>query len=56
MRDMNAKVGSTAYTNVVGKFGLGDINERGERLILFCEQNNLMRCEPMRAQSNLRQY
>ena len=41
---MNANVGSTAYTgtNVVGKFGLGDVNDKGERLIQFCEQTNLM--------------
>lgn len=42
MGEMSAKVGSTAYTNVVRKFGVGDINNRGERLIQFCEQNKLM--------------
>ena len=39
--DFNAKVGSN-HENVVGKFGLGDCNERGERLIQFCKENQLI--------------
>ena len=37
--DMNAKVGSISHSNIVGNLGLGDKNDRGERLIQFCEQN-----------------
>ena len=39
--DFNAKVGSN-HEKVVGKFGLGDCNERGERLIQFCKENQLI--------------
>ena len=41
MGDLNAKVGDKKVTNITGNYGLGDKNERGERLIQFCEQNNL---------------
>lgn len=43
MGDFNAKIGSTLNDDhnrrVVGKFGLGVRNERGERLIQFCIDN-----------------
>ena len=42
MGDMNAKVGSISHRNIVGNFGLGDKNDRGERLIQFCKQNQLI--------------
>ena len=42
MGDMNAKVGSISHSNIVGNFGLGDKNDRGERLIQFCKQNQLI--------------
>ena len=42
MGDMNAKVGSISHSNNVGNFGLGGKNDRGERLIQFCKQNQLM--------------
>ena len=42
MGDMNAKVGSISHSNIIGNFGLGDKNYTGERLIQFCEQNQLM--------------
>ena len=41
MGDFNAKVGTT-LENTVGRYGLGDTNERGERLIEFCQQHNLV--------------
>eukprot|EP00794_Sanderia_malayensis_P015552 gene15552-17137_t len=41
MGDMNAKVGSKRYGSIVGSYGLGEINPRGERLIEFCDRNNL---------------
>ena len=42
MGDFNAKVGSEKHTNIVGKYGLGSRNDRGRRLIQFCEEYNLM--------------
>ncbi|XP_077301158.1 uncharacterized protein LOC143921680 [Arctopsyche grandis] len=39
--DFNAKVGNI-QTDVTGKFGLGERNERGDRLIAFCQENNLI--------------
>ena len=41
MGDFNAKVGNTTTSQCVGKYGLGKTNARGERLIQFCEGNNL---------------
>ena len=41
MGDMNCKVGSETVGEVVGRYGLGSINDRGERLVDFCEENNL---------------
>ena len=46
MGDMNAKVGPISHSNIVGNFGLGEKNDRGERLIQFCEQNQLMKQVP----------
>ena len=36
IRDWNAKVGSQETPGVTGKFGLGILNEPGQRLIEFC--------------------
>ena len=41
MGDYNDKVGKGKKEDTVGYFGLGTRNERGERLIKFCEENNL---------------
>ena len=41
MGDLNAKIGEGSRGDVVGRFGLGEGNERGNRLIQFCIQNNL---------------
>ena len=38
--DFNAKVGRNVVSPVAGKFGLGTQNERGERLVNFCEQHS----------------
>ena len=35
--DWNAKVGSQETPGVTGKFGLGMLNEAGQRLIEFCQ-------------------
>ena len=37
----NAKVGSQETPGVIGKFGLGVWNEAGQRLMEFCQKNNL---------------
>ena len=38
-KDWNAKVGSQETPGVTGKFGLGIRNEKGQRLIEFCQEN-----------------
>ena len=38
----NAKVGSQETPGVTGKFGLGVLNEAGQRLIEFCQENALV--------------
>ena len=43
--DFNAIVGENAYKNwsdVVGKFGLGNMNDRSEQFLQFCAINNLV--------------
>jgi endonuclease/exonuclease/phosphatase family metal-dependent hydrolase len=40
--DLNAKVGKDKYLGITGAFGLGKRNERGTRLIQFCERNQLV--------------
>ena len=39
--DWNAKVGSQETPGVTGKLGLGVLNEAGQRLIEFCQENAL---------------
>ena len=36
MGDLNAKIGEGSHRDVVGRFGLGERNERGNRLMQFC--------------------
>ena len=38
--DWNAKVGSQETPGVTGKFGLGILNEAGQRLIEFCKRTH----------------
>ena len=40
--DWNAIVGSQETPGVTGKFGLGEQNEAGQRLIEFCQENALV--------------
>ncbi len=54
--DWNAKVGKTTPGSAVGKFGLGVRNEEGERLVEFCEQNNLIIGNTLFDQPNRRLY
>ena len=42
MGDFNAVVGEERNENIVGKYGLGNKNERGEMLIEFCKRNDLI--------------
>lgn len=37
MGDFNAKVGQGRVTDVVGEYGLGERNERGDMLVQFCQ-------------------
>ena len=39
MGDLNAKVGKGEQEDMVGKFGLGNRNDRGERWIQWCNTN-----------------
>lgn len=39
--DLNAKIGEGADGNHVGAYGLGVRSERGDRLIQFCNEQNL---------------
>src|SRR5438552_15966083 len=40
MGDFNAKVGAGRFENVVGEYGLGERNARGERFIEWCKASN----------------
>ncbi|CAH2235409.1 jg13268 [Pararge aegeria aegeria] len=44
MGDFNSKIGSDSHllSSCVGKYGLGQRNERGERLVQFAADNNLV--------------
>ena len=42
IEDWNAKVGSQVIPGVTGKFGLGVLNEPGQRLIEFCQESTLV--------------
>ena len=45
MGDFNAKIGKGKQGEVVGSHGLGERNERGERLVEFCMNNKLIVCK-----------
>ena len=40
MGDFNTKVGKGSYKDIVGSYGLGERNERGDKLIEWCTENN----------------
>ena len=42
MRDFNSKVGKGRIDNIVGPYGLGEISERGEKLVEWCKQHELV--------------
>uniref|UniRef100_A0A0B7BR26 Endonuclease/exonuclease/phosphatase domain-containing protein n=4 Tax=Arion vulgaris TaxID=1028688 RepID=A0A0B7BR26_9EUPU len=56
MGDMNSKIGKGKYKNIVGQYGLGTRNERGDRLIQFCEENNMVICNTFYQQESRRLY
>jgi hypothetical protein len=41
MGDWNCKIGKGEEPGMVGRYGLGNRNEAGERLLEFCEENEL---------------
>src|SRR3989442_322314 len=42
MRDFNTSVGEESDEKVIGKYGLGKRNDRGEMLSGFCKKNQLV--------------
>ena len=54
--DWNAKVGSQETPGVRGKFGLGIRNEAGQRLIEFCQENELIITNTLFQQHKRRLY
>src|SRR6478609_4684915 len=56
MRDFNAEVVEGKADRVVGKFGLGKKNDRGERLIGFCKSQNFVITNTWFEQEKRRRY
>ena len=54
--DWNAKIGSQETPRVTGKFGLGMQNEAGQRLIEFCQENELVIANTLFQQHKRRLY
>ena len=54
--DWNAKVGNQETPEVTGKSGLGIQNEAGQRLIEFCQENELVITNTLFQQHNRRLY
>src|SRR6476619_6373461 len=54
--DFNAVVGEGKEDRVVGEFGLGKRNDRGERLIEFCKSQNLVITNTWFEQEKRRRY
>ena len=40
--DFNAKVGNERIYKIAGSFGLGEINEQGEKLVESCKEHNFV--------------
>ena len=40
--DLNANFGCRQLDNTVGPFGLGTVNERGEKFVEFCQEKELV--------------
>ncbi|GFS20400.1 craniofacial development protein 2-like [Elysia marginata] len=56
MRDFNAKVGTTTTSKSIGREGLGETNERGERLIQYWEKHELSIVNTLFIQQKRRLY
>ena len=56
MGDMNAVVGEGRDGQEIGKFGLGQRNERGERLVEFCKRNRMVITNTWFEQEKRRRY
>ncbi|XP_029164802.1 craniofacial development protein 2-like [Nylanderia fulva] len=41
MGDFNSRIGKERYEDLMGPFGLGIRNERGERLVQFCQEEDM---------------
>ena len=54
--DWNTKVGSEETPGVTGKFGLGEQNEAGQRLIEFCQENAIVIAKTLFQQHKKRLY
>ena len=54
--DWNAKVGSQETPRVTGKFGLGVLNEAGQRLTEFYQENTLVIANTLFQQHKRRLY
>lgn len=42
MGDLNAKIGKGKHEDIVGEYGLGIRNDRGDRLLQFCQEEQLV--------------
>jgi len=54
--DWNAVVGERTEPGVIGKFGLGIRNQKGDRLIEFCKERNMIITNTLFSQSKWRRY
>ena len=54
--DCSAKVGSQEIPAVKGKFGLGERNKAGQRLIELCQENTLVTANTLFQQHRRRLY
>ena len=56
IEDWNAKVGSQEIPGVTDKFGFGEQNEAGQRLIEFCQENAMVIADILYQQHKRRLY
>ena len=56
MGDLNTKVGQERNGNIVGPCGMGEKNERGKKLIEFCQSRQLTITNTWFPQPNRRKY
>ena len=56
LEDWNTKVGSQEIPGVTGKLGFGVLNEAGQRLTEFCQENSLVIADTLFQQHKRRLY